>query len=274
MRELHLLWLFFIVLCCSCGKGANYHFVKIENSKHQVLSWGSGEPVVVFLNGGGSELKDFQPVQSEIAKVTRTISYDKPGLGKSELTDTPRTLDNVVKDLKILLEKEKVEESPLILVGHSMGGFVARYYLHLHPKNVLGMVLIDPGSEYLNDEWRKTRTEKQLQQEDSLLSEQIKLIPKGFQMEVMAYPQHDSILKTFRHTTDIPITLLESNKVEKGDDDGKILIEIQKRLYRDFQNLLPQTKIVSTEKSGHFIQLEEPELVVETIKEMLSETKQ
>ena len=69
------------------------------------------------------------------------------------------------------------------------------------------------------------------------------------------------------------MTLLESNKVEDGDNDGKILIEIQKRLYREFQASVPQTKLISTDISGHFIQKDEPELVIGAIQEMLTKVQ-
>lgn len=241
--------------------------------KQHVLTLGRGKPVVVFLAGGGSNLTHFDSVQRTISKITKTFSYDKPGLGKSELIDTPRTLDNLVNELKEILDKEDITSAPMIFVGHSMGADISRYFLHLHPKNLLGLVLIDPGSEFLSEESRKNKTDKEKLTEDSLLAEQIQSLPIGFQMEIKCYPKHDSLLKTFTIETNIPITLIESTKVEGDDQSDKELIEIQKRLYRNFQRKVPQTKIMSTEKSGHFIQLDEPNLVIDAIKEMLEKVK-
>ncbi len=94
MNSITKLLLVFIVIT-SCNGKPSYHYTKVNGKQQHVLTWGKGKPVVVFLNGGGSALKDFEIVQKEISKITKTISYDKPGLGKSELTDTPRTLENV-----------------------------------------------------------------------------------------------------------------------------------------------------------------------------------
>ncbi|WP_228235562.1 alpha/beta fold hydrolase [Allomuricauda sp. M10] len=268
MKPIEFLFLV-LILFCSCRKEPNYHYLEIQNRQQYVLTAGEGEPVVVFLNGGGSDLKDFNEVQNEISKITKTISYDRLGIGKSELTDSPRTLENVTEELRELLEKEGIIDIPMIFVGHSMGGYVARYFLYTYPKNVAGLVLIDPGSEFLEQELRKLQTQEEIIIADSTLNAQLKLIPKGFQMEIKAYPEHDSILKTFSINTDIPITLLESNKVDENDPFEVKLIEIQKKLYRDFQRLVPQTKIISTEKSGHFIQKDEPNLVIDAIQEML-----
>lgn len=255
----------------SCISKPNYHFTEIKGKQQHVLTWGNGEPVVVFLCGGGSDLGDFRIVQEEIAKITRTVSYDKAGIGKSELTDSPRTLENVSDELNELLIKERINNGPIILVGHSMGGFVARYYLHKYPENIRGIVLIDPGSEYLEEQYRRVSTDKENRIADSTLAAQIKLIPKGFQMEVKAYPKHDSTLRTIPINKEISIILLESNKVVTVSD--KKLIEIQKKLYKSFQQQAPQTKIISTSESGHFIQLEEPELVIRAVKELLSKVE-
>lgn len=269
----NLLIVLILLTLGSCESEPNYHFTEIKGKQQHVLTWGKGEPVVVFLSGGGSDLEDFKLVQEKISKITKTVSYDKAGIGKSAITDMPRTLENVSEELKELLTKEGVNNVPMIFVGHSMGGYVARYYLHRYPENLTGLILIDPRSEFLEEEHRKDQTEKENMIEDSTLAAQIKLIPKGFQMEVKAYPLHDSLLKTFTIETDIPITLLESNKVDEDDIYQKRLIDIQKRLYRDFQKKVPQTKIVSTSKSGHFIQIEEPELVIKSIQEMIEIVK-
>jgi hypothetical protein len=259
-----------LVTIFSCDKMPNDHYIEIKDKKQHVLTLGKGEPVVVFLAGGGSDLTDFDSVQRAISKITKTFSYDKPGIGKSELINSPRTLDNVAEEMKELLDKEGISNSPMIFVGHSMGGDVSRYFLHRYPRNIVGLVLIDPGNEFLSEELRKNKTEKEKSTEDSLLAVDIKTLPIGFQMEIKCYPKHDSLLKTFSIKTNIPITLLESNNVDSSSEE---LIEIQKRLYRDFQKKVPQMKIISTEKSGHFIQLDEPYLVIDAIKSMIKEVR-
>lgn len=268
-----LLILILSTIALACDKVESDHYVAIQNKKQHVLTLGNGRPVVVFLAGGGSNLTDFDSVQKAISKITKTFSYDKPGLGKSELINSPRTLDNLADELKELLDKEQISDKPMIFVGHSMGGDISRYFIHRYPKNVVGLVLIDPGSEFLSEESRNRKTERENFLEDSLLAQQIKSLPIGFQMEVISYPKHDSLLRTFTISTNIPITLLESNKVDADNPSDKELIDIQKRLYRNFQKKVPQTKIISTEQSGHFIQLDEPNLVIDAIKNMLDEVK-
>lgn len=58
----------------------------------------------------------FDSVQKEISKITKTLSYDKGGLGKSELINTPRTVENLTLELNEILKKENFK-GPFVLVG-------------------------------------------------------------------------------------------------------------------------------------------------------------
>ena len=69
--------------------------------------------------------------------------YDRSGLGFSEEGVLPRSIDNASMELNTVLTKENIP-GPYILIGHSAGGFIARYYAKKYPKDVLGLYLIDP----------------------------------------------------------------------------------------------------------------------------------
>ena len=260
------------IILYSCNKKADDRFVEINGKKQHILELGVGEPSVIFITGAGSKLTHYDYVQTEISKITKTFSYDKPGLGKSEMINTPRTVENLTAELAEILRKEKIKE-PFILVGHSLGGYIARYFLHEYPEKVVGIVLIDPGDENLVNILLSSKSEKERKFLDSLINAPDPTTSIGKQMERKSFHQHDSLMKTLNTETQIPITLIESNKVAKEDLLEVEVIQIQKELYRNFQKRYPQTKIISTEKSGHFIQLEEPQLVIDAIKSVLNEVK-
>jgi pimeloyl-ACP methyl ester carboxylesterase len=64
-------------------------------------------------------------VQSEIAKVTSTASYDRAWLGWSDASRRPRNIWQVVQELRTLLDPVA---GPRILVAHSYGRLVACAY--------------------------------------------------------------------------------------------------------------------------------------------------
>jgi pimeloyl-ACP methyl ester carboxylesterase len=66
----------------------------------------------------------------------------------------------IVEDMKALIKAGKLA-TPLVLVGHSLGGFNVKLYAALYPKDVAGLVLVDP-SEERSDERSRDFMQKQL----------------------------------------------------------------------------------------------------------------
>src|SRR5688572_18465161 len=136
-----------LLLVASCVEKGSDRFVTINGNDQHILDLGKGKPVVVFVAGFGNDLKTYDRVQQALSTQTRTISYDRAGLGKSALTVPDRSLETLVNELNAILEQENIS-SPYILVGHSSGGHIVRYFAHAYPAKVAGMVLIDPSVEY------------------------------------------------------------------------------------------------------------------------------
>lgn len=107
---------------------------------------GSGGPGVVFLPGAGLVGLDFLNVQEQAAALTTSVLYDRAGTGWSEPAPLPRTAAEVAGELRDLLRAADVPD-PFVLVGHSLGAFYARRYAQMHPSEVAGLLLLDPGHE-------------------------------------------------------------------------------------------------------------------------------
>ncbi|MBV8105977.1 MAG: alpha/beta hydrolase [Hyphomicrobiales bacterium] len=109
---------------------------------------GSGEPAIVLEAGAGNGMVTWRFVQSEIGKFTRVCAYDRAGLGFSDAAERPSDLGNMTEDLARLVAAAGVVK-PFVLVGHSLGGQIAVLYATMHPDDLAGMVLVDPG--FAND---------------------------------------------------------------------------------------------------------------------------
>lgn len=127
---------------------------------------GEGIPTVILDAPTGSSSDVWIETQKQIAKFTKVCIYDRSGIGFSDLPFTdvtvqnelrnarryvaqPATVHQMVDDLHYLVTNSKPLLRPFILVGSEIGSLTARYYGHLYPKDVVGIVLIDPLVENL-----------------------------------------------------------------------------------------------------------------------------
>ncbi len=107
---------------------------------------GRGNPTVVLIAGSGDFSFDWSLVQPDVSRVTRVCSYDRAGIAWSDPGPTPRTMRQDGSELHTLLKAARVK-APYVLVGHSIGGLIARVYAEQYPDEVAGMVLVDPTHE-------------------------------------------------------------------------------------------------------------------------------
>ncbi|NLG70763.1 MAG: alpha/beta hydrolase [Chloroflexi bacterium] len=107
---------------------------------------GSGEPTVVFEAAVGSPGLSWALVQPEVARHTRACVYDRAGIGWSDRSPQPRTIDIMTAELHALLAAAGIP-GPYVLVGYSSGGWQARYFAHTFPQDLAGMVMVDSAHE-------------------------------------------------------------------------------------------------------------------------------
>lgn len=119
---------------------------------------GSGPQTVLFDSGGSDWSSIWALIQPDVARHATACSYDRAGLGYSGPSELPRTPAAIVEDLHSLVETAKLKR-PLVLVGHSLGGFNMKLYAALYPADVAGLVLVDPAEERA---WDRTRADLQV----------------------------------------------------------------------------------------------------------------
>lgn len=104
-----------------------------------------GQPTVVLEAGAGDFSVEWSLVQPAVARFAHVCSYDRAGSGWSELGPRPRTMAQIVWELRTLLDKAAAAP-PYVLVGHSFGGVLMQLYASTYPSHVAGVVLIETGS--------------------------------------------------------------------------------------------------------------------------------
>ena len=129
---------------------------RVEVARGRALNlvcMGSGEHTVLFDAGGSDWSVVWAVVQPVVAREARACAYDRAGLGHSDPAAGPRSPIAIVEDLHAMVHAAGLKR-PLVLVGHSLGGFNVKLYAALYPEDVAGVVLIDPADERI---WPRTR---------------------------------------------------------------------------------------------------------------------
>jgi pimeloyl-ACP methyl ester carboxylesterase len=116
--------------------------VNINGCRLHIQSTGKGSPTVILEAGLGAITSGWGWIQPEVAKFTRVVSYDRPGLGWSESGNSSPSASHIAWQLHQLLQASGIE-GPYVLVGHSMGGLLVRVFENLYPDEVVGMVLVE-----------------------------------------------------------------------------------------------------------------------------------
>ena len=107
---------------------------------------GQGAPTAILESGWGVPDTSWRDIQPELAKITRVCTFDRAGYGFSDPGPMPRDSAASVADLHNAL-KAAALAGPYVLVGHSLAGFDARLYAYSYPKEVAGLLLLDPPTE-------------------------------------------------------------------------------------------------------------------------------
>ncbi|MEQ1899493.1 MAG: alpha/beta hydrolase [Devosia sp.] len=116
---------------------------------------GEGSPTIVMDAGLGGSSLDWSLAQPQLAGVTRVCSYDRAGMGWSDPGPSPRSPARIAEELHTLLRNGGVT-GPYVLVGHSLGGKNIRMFAQAYPSEVAGMVLVDSRSEQVDGQLSAT----------------------------------------------------------------------------------------------------------------------
>jgi pimeloyl-ACP methyl ester carboxylesterase len=107
---------------------------------------GQGTPTVVFVSGRTGLGYTWTPTQRGVSAFTRSCWYDRADVGWSDPGPDPAWGDAAARDLHQLVNNAGLER-PLVLVGHSFGGYIVRLYHHAYRGEVSGMVFSDAALE-------------------------------------------------------------------------------------------------------------------------------
>lgn len=122
--------------------------VELEGYSVRVMTGGfehleRGRPVVVLESGAGASIGNWGPVFQAVAAFAPVVAYERGGIGESEWDGQPPIPERRTERLHGLLALLEAPP-PYVLVGHSWGGYLVRYFAGRYPDELVGLVYVDP----------------------------------------------------------------------------------------------------------------------------------
>lgn len=117
----------------------------VDGHRMRIDCTGRGSPTIVLDAGHGNDGLIWGGVQPVLARTSRTCSYDRAGFGWSDPVPPPRDADHIVTELHGLLMAAHVN-GPIVLMGHSIAGLYIRDYASRFPAKVVGLIFVDAST--------------------------------------------------------------------------------------------------------------------------------
>ena len=296
--------------------------IDVARQRLHVFEMGEGTPPVVLEAGISATCVNWRGVQTEIAKFTRALAYDRAGLGWSDPARTPRTAPQMVEELHAML-REAAIPPPYILVGHSFGGLMVRLYACRYPNEVAGLVLVDPlrpgewspitaeqkrmltGGAFLSH-WggllarfgvvrftlarvgqgsstlprfigRATSSGAGLAMMERMIGE-VRKMPQELWPAIQSHWCHSkSFASMGRHLTSLPASVACLDGTAPLNIPVTLIAGAQSRTQWPADELASVSSDMTylvAQNSGHWVQLDEPALVVDAVRELVTRARE
>ena len=126
-------------------------FIQSGNVKIHYLDWGgSGQPIVL-IHGLGDTPYIFQDLASSLKNNLRIIAYSKRGHYKTEASNTRYDIDELVSDLKLLVDSLQINK--VNLLGWSMGGNEITEFAIRYPDRTNKLIYLEAGYDLSDKEF-------------------------------------------------------------------------------------------------------------------------
>ncbi len=263
--------------------------IPIDRFSLHVVCMGSGKTTVLFEAGLGGNSMEWIPVQKLVSGRARACIYDRAGYAWSDPSPNPGHAHALSREADVMLDKIGVN-GPLILVGHSFGGFVVRELALRRQADMLGMVLVDASHEKQLTRLEKLVGRNMMPRGNSFFVSPVEVpeaLPRDLQRKIKAFSRmrktHAALhkeMRYFRESADqvsqdrvdvsYPVIVISRGlDLYTSDALGKQKTAIWEELQADLAAISSRSKRIIATNSGHHIHTENPRLVADAINDIL-----
>lgn len=258
--------LFVLSGCTSIPMGVRHNEV-VEGNSISYVEVRKGAPTVVFESGLGDGLGSWNEVYEATSEFASVFAYSRPGysagIRKVDIGGK-RTADDAAALLRQLLDETKTP-GPYVLVGHSIGGLYMLEFARDYPELIAGIVLVDARLPGFTEHCQMAGVNPCLPPKSAML-----VSPLHVQAEIRGIRTSERNAPRPKDLGNVPVVLLAATEPPPGASrEGQpVWLAVQE----EFAEALPNGRLIIVEGSGHYIQRDAPEQVVDAIRETVIDT--
>ena len=290
---------FAIFLSMSFSAFTQERFITIDSTKIWINTIGienriEDQAVIVFESGHGTPMGHWNRILNGVSELAPLITYDRPGIGKSEADNEMPTIKNVSDKLIKVLKKLDIEP-PYVLVGHSLGGAYVRGFAVYYPELLAGLIIIDPA------DFTETKLNRRTPFLDvGLTNEQVDTLFRKWETEdeenknrpttkPKSVIEESEVLAQLRETDfveisdtelpNIPVHILTGGRydtpprfrIQELNDSLLFRAKMKNRVERwtDVVQSVDKGMLFYSGDAGHFVHYDDPELLISSIRIVL-----
>ncbi|MFC9057478.1 alpha/beta fold hydrolase [Streptomyces sp. NPDC057074] len=229
---------------------------------------GADQPLVMLMAGGGEGLDNMAPLQKAVSRTNRVCSYDRLGEGASDkpAPGTPQTMDDTGRLLTKVLDR-LAGDRPVVLAGHSLGGYIAARYTPHHTDRVKGLVLLDATVPHLTRDMNRT------------IPADATGIPAQVRAGALAVnegqnPEQFVIADgRVRSAGRIPVEILKhESQYAEVPQYGPALERMWAKGQHEWRALSTRSRLTTAKGTGHYIHTDRPDLALKAVKKVTHRT--
>jgi len=238
----------------------------------EIEYWCDGEgPTVVFLSAFGGD-DSLAPIARRLADEAYVFFYFRPGdfhfrPGDGPPPNRPRTAGSDAADLHELLAVAELPK-PVVLVAHSYGGLIADIAAAEHPEDIAGVVFVDGTSPSVHEQFYAILTDAQRAHFDR----QLEMVP-----HVNLPASLVEAAEALPSFPPIPVTVITATREPTDPSDEQLPFDKMQAIWLKTQDefaaaVTPNARHVLAD-TGHFVHVDDPDMVEMEIRALLARTE-
>jgi pimeloyl-ACP methyl ester carboxylesterase len=287
--NLPTLFILFLISCSNSPELPMDQLVNIGTHKLHIYCAGAGSPTVVIDTGIMDTYEGWLPLIDQISQETTVCAYERAGYGQSEPGPMPRDSEREAEELNLLLKNAGLKP-PFLLVGHSLGGLNMQVFAERFPDQVAGAILLDPPPI----DWLIDNAFPELRQAFSQQTEAFKAMAEAARdssddeekkkaafFEAVASENENLMRASAAQAASIDsfgdFSLVIIGATKPNPNFGESAQDFQQFWLQRSEALAGKSNrgsFIRAEGSSHYIHLDAPQLVLETIHQMVGQISQ